>query len=159
MARDNLAVSGSFSMSPLYVLITICDSKLGHDRIVAVTANFLSGAIDVEYHLRSDTAGWREEFEIAMRQPSRRFCFRSREARARVEVDYTPETLAEVRRRLAHLSGAQLRAELSRQGWVGSVRWWHTPKYQDAVAHVLLERGILVGEADYTHALYLDDKT
>ncbi|MFZ1220405.1 MAG: hypothetical protein WAO00_14005 [Chthoniobacterales bacterium] len=156
MARDNLAVSGSFSTAPLYVLITVCQPKPGKDRLIAVTANLLSGAIHMEHHLSYDVAGDRREFEIAMAQPNRRFCFRSPKAAGNIPIDYSPAILAKVRHRLSDMSVSQLRAELARQGWRGSVEWWHTRKYQDAVAHVLLERGILVGQADITGALFPD---
>lgn len=156
MAKDNLAISGSFSTAPLYVLITVCQRDSGVDRLVAVTANLLGGAIHMEHHLPYDVAGERREFEIAMAQPNRRFCFHSRKAAGNIPVDYSPAILAEARRRLVHISTAQLRSEVARQGWRGSIEWWHTRKYQDAVAHVLLERGIVVGQADITGALFLD---
>jgi hypothetical protein len=156
MSRDNMAISGRMSTSGLYVLITICDRNTGTDRTICTGANFLAGAIHMEYHLPYDLAGERKEFEIAMHAPGRRFCFRSRKAAANLGVDYTPDTLAEVRRRLAHTSRAQLLAEVDRQGRLQETGWWHTRKYQTAVAHVLLERGILVGWADITGALFLD---
>jgi hypothetical protein len=156
MSRDNMAVSGSMHTDGLYVLITICDRKTGTDRIVCTGANFLSGAIHMEHHLPYDLAGQRKEFEVAMHASGRRFCFRSRKAAANLGVDYSPDTLADVRRRLAHMSRAQLLAEVDRQGTLQETGWWHTPKYQSAVAHVLLERGILVGWADITGALFLD---
>jgi hypothetical protein len=156
MARDNLAVSGSVSSSALYLLISVCDRKSGAERVVCVTSNLLSGAIHMEYHLPYDIAGDRKEFEIAMSQPNRHFCFRSAKAANNIWVTYSPATLAEVRRRLADKSPAELRAEVDRQGRLNEKPWWHTQRYQSAVAHVLLERGILVGQADYTGALFLD---
>ena len=157
MSKDNLAVSGSLSMSPLYVLITVCDRKSRADRVICVSSNLLAGAIHEEYGLPYDMTGQRKEFEIAMHQPKRRFCFHRSKAAKNIACDYSPSTLAEVRRRLANMSRAQLRAEVDRQGTVKETPWWHTEKYQDAVAHVLLERGILVGYADNTHALYCDE--
>ena len=156
MARDNLAVSGFFSTSALYVLITVCDRRSGADRTVCVTSNLLSGAIHMEYHLPNDIAGDRKEFEIAMNQPNGRFCFRTSRAANNIWVGSSPATLAEVRRRLAGKSRVELRAEVDRQWTFNETPWWHTQKYQSAVAQVLLERGILVGQADYTGALFLD---
>ncbi len=158
MSRDNMAVSGSMSTSSLYVLITICDPKTGHDRTVCTLASFLDGAIHMEHRLPYDLAGERKEFKIATHAQGRRFCFRSRKAAANLGIWYTPATLEEVRRRLACVSTAQLRAEVDRQGTMQETAWWHTEKYQQAVAHVLLERGILVGQADITGALFLDRK-
>ncbi len=158
MSRDNMAVSGRMSTSALYVLITICDPKAERDRTVCTTANLLSGAIHMEHRLAYDLAGERKEFEIATHAPARRFCFRSRKAAANLGIGYTPATLKEVRDRLARMSIAQLRAEVDRQGTMQETAWWHTEKYQQAVAHVLLERGILVGQADITGALFLDRK-
>jgi hypothetical protein len=156
MSRDNMAISGRMSTSALYVMITICDSKSGRDRTVCTTANLLSGAIHMEHRLDYDLTAERKEFEIATHTPARRFCFRSRKAAANLGIWYTPSTLEEVRRRLASMSSAQLRAEVNRQGTMQETPWWHKEKYQQAVAHVLLERGILVGQADYTGALFLD---
>jgi hypothetical protein len=166
MAKDNIAVSGSFGMSPLYVLITICDRHTRADRIVCAPANLFSGAIHTEYHLPYDTAGQRKEFEIAMSQPGRRFCFRRARAANAVEPAYSPATLAEVRRRLANKSRGQLRKEANEDGtevtgiyrriYRGRRGLWQSNELRDAVAHILLERGVLVGSEHLTGALYVD---
>src|SRR5437870_9039459 len=148
MSRDNMAVSGRMGTSALYVLITICEPKTGRDRTVCTLATFLGGAIHMEYRLPYDLTGERKEFEIATHAPGRRFCFRSHKAAANLGILYSPAILEEVRHRLAHMSTAQLRAVVDRQGTLHETAWWHTERYQQAVAHVLLERGILVGQAD-----------
>ena len=134
-----------------------CSSKKSEVKTLGLDRKIRSNSRYEEYGLPYDMSGQRKEFEIAMHQPKRRFCFHRSKAAKNIACDYSPSTLAEVRRRLANMSRAQLRAEVDRQGTVKEIPWWHTEKYQDAVAHVLLERGILVGYADNTHALYCDE--
>jgi hypothetical protein len=166
MAKDNMAVSGSLGLSPLYVLITVCDRHTGADRVVCAPANLFAGAIHTEYHLPYDTAGQRKEFEIAMSQPGRRFCFRRARAANAVEPEYNSATLAKVRQRLARKSGVQLRKEANEDGtevteiyrriYRNRKGLWQSNKLKEALAHALLERGVLVGSDHGTGALYVD---
>jgi hypothetical protein len=166
MAKDNLAVSGSFTMSPLYVLIALCDAAGRPERVGCVTANFLSGAIHLEHALGYDTEGEKKAYRIAIAQRDRVFCFKKVRARNNVSVRYTPSQLAEVRRQLTQRSDAQLRAEVDREDSFvsriyrrihpGRRRFWHSDAHMEAVAHVLLERGILVGQTHWGPVLYVD---
>jgi hypothetical protein len=165
MFKDNLAVSGVMGLSPLYVLITLRD-RHGQDRIICTGSNFLYGAIHTQYRLPYDTAGERRAFEIAMSAPQRAFTFTNRRAVANVTPNYTPQQVARVRERLAHKSRAQLRAEVDpeesdvthiyRRIYPRRRGFWQSDELRDAVAHVLLERGVLVGWAHGTGGLYLD---
>jgi hypothetical protein len=167
MSKDNMAVSGVMSDAPLFTLIHVRDPRTGAQRETCVLSSFLSGAIHMEHRLPYDNAGLRRSFEIAMAQPDRVFTFRRRDARRNVQPHYTAEQLAEVRQRLRRKSAAQLRREVGRPGsevtllserpyrpgrntWVDG---WIT-----VVAHVLLERGILVGSTHWGPSLYLDKK-
>jgi len=160
MAKDNVAVSGSMSLSPLYVLVTVKDPKTHQEREVCTLASFLTGAIIDEHHLAYDNAGERKAFDIAMSTPNRVFEFKNRKARRNVAPSYTPEQLAQARRLLQSRSGAQLRREAepdplkepNQQSYVTQIyrrdingKFWSSDALMDAVAHVLLERGILVG--------------
>jgi hypothetical protein len=166
MAKDNLAVSGSFTMSPLYVLITLCDPAGQPGRLVCVPANYLSGAIHMEHGLSYDNAGEKKAYEIAVAQRDRVFCFTKRKARENILVRYSPSQLERARRLLAHRAEAQLRAEVDREDsfvtriyrriYSGRRAFWHSDAHMEAVAHVLLERGILVGQTHWGPVLYLD---
>ena len=176
MAKDNLAISHSMSLSPLYVLITLRDPKTHQERKVCTLASFLQGSITEEHHLQNDTAGERKAFDIAMSAPNRAFEFMSRKARENVAPIYTPQQLEHVRQLLRGRSRAQLRREApidpfkepNQQSYVVKIyrreigkKFWSSDAYMVAVAHVLLERGILVGDAHFggsTGNMYVYDK-
>jgi len=148
------------STSPLYVLFTLHDMKTGADRTICTGGNFLVGAIHTEYRLDYDAASMKRSYDIALRQPGHRFAFKSRKALRNVESGYTPLMLAEARQRLSGMSRAQLRHaadsghidELCHRG--RDVAVWDA--WQAAMAHVLLDHGILVGSADRTGLLYVE---
>lgn len=160
MAKDNMAVSGSMSLSPLYVLITLRDPKTHQEREVCTLASFLTGAIIEEHHLDYDNAGERKAFDIAMSAADRVFEFKNRKARRNAAPGYTPQQLEQVRQLLRSRSRAQLVREAepdpfkepNQQSYVTQIyrrdikgNFWSSDALMDAVAHVLLERGILVG--------------
>jgi hypothetical protein len=165
MFKDNLAVSGVMGMSPLYVLITLRDA-VGHERRVCTASSFLDGAIHMQHRLSYDTAGQRRGFEIAMSAPNRVFTFTNRKAVANVQPVYTEKQIARVRERLAPKSRAELRAEADREEsdvthiyrriYPHHRGLWQSDELRDAVALVLLERGVLVGWAHGSGALYVD---
>ncbi len=165
MSKDNMAVSGEMTMSPLFVLISLRD-KSGHERTVCTLASFLEGAIVDDNHLDYNNKGERKAFDIAMSAPNRTFAFTTRKAISNVQPRYNSRQLADARARLADKSRAQLRAEVERDDsdvtkiyrryYRDRPGFWHSDEWRDAVAHVLLERGILVGEAHGTATLYLD---
>jgi hypothetical protein len=80
--------------------------------------------------------------------------------------NYTPQQVARVRERLAQKNRARLRAEVDpeesdvthiyRRIYPHHRGLWQSDEFRDAVAHVLLERGVLVGWAHGTGGLYLD---
>lgn len=164
MAKDNMAVSGTSGMSPLFVLVTLRNSRTGAERVVCMPANWLEGAIHMQYHLNYDLAGQRRQYEIAITTPNRTFAFRNRQAIQNVPTRYTHQQLASTRRLLSGLSDAQLRAGVEREDsevtkiyrriYPKGRGFWQSDKLRDAVAHVLLERGILVGIAHMTGDLY-----
>ena len=148
------------SMSHLYVLFTLHDAKTGPDRTICTGGNFLVGAIHMEYRLDYDAAGRKRAYDIALRQPGHRFTFKSRTASKNIDSGYTPQKLAEARQRLSGMSRAQLRHaadsgqidQLCHHG--RDVAVWDA--WQAAMAHVLLEHGILVGSADRTGLLFVE---
>jgi hypothetical protein len=148
------------STSPLYVLFTLHDPKSGADRMLCTGGNFLLGAIHVEYRLDYDAVGMKRGYDIALQQPGHRFTFKSRKALKNIDSGYTSQMLAEARQRLSGMSRTQLRHatdsgqidELCHRG--RDVAVWDA--CQAAMAHVLLEHGILVGSADRTGLLFVE---
>jgi hypothetical protein len=177
MGKDNLAISESMSLSPLYVLVTLRDPKTHQEREVCTLASFLTGAIIEEYHLDYDNAGERKAYNIAMSTPNRVFEFKNRKARRNVAPSYTPQQLEQVRQLLRSRSPAQLVREAepdpfkepNQQSYVTQIyrrdingKLWSSDALMDAVAHVLLERGILVGNGHFggsTGWMYVYKKT
>jgi hypothetical protein len=161
MFRRALEEAGS--TSPLYLLFTLNDPLKHTRRVVSAPATGLLGAIHFEYHLDFDIAGMTKAASIAASQPRHEFTFHSRKALHTVRPYYTKAILAEVRQRLARRSNEQL----IQDGMLYNEHPHYTlgkiydkrdrdsyNAYRDATAHVLLERGILVGEDDRTGSLY-----
>ncbi len=163
-------------MSPLYVLVTLQDAKTRAQRELCVANQWLHAAIAAEYHL-DVVNDQRKIFDIAMAAPHRVFAFKSRKACESVASAYTPEQLAYVRRLLQSKSRdwllreaqVDLMKEPNQQRFVTRIyrreigkKFWESYPLRVAVAHVLLEHGILVGEAHdggMLGVLYIDEKT
>ena len=164
------------SLSPLYVLVTFRDPKTHPGARGSTLASFLTGAIIEEHHLDYDNAGERKAFDIAVSTPNRVFEFKSRKARENVAPIYTPQQLEHVRQLLRGRSRAQLRREApidpfkepNQQSYVVKIyrheigrKFWSSDAYMVAVAHALLERGTLVGDAHFGGSIgnmYVYDK-
>jgi hypothetical protein len=147
------------STSPLYLLFTLHDPKSGMDRVVCTPGSGLVGAIHFERHLDFGDAGRKAAIAIALSQPSHRFTFRSRKALHTVEPHYSEAMLAQFRHRLSRRSRSQLIAAAEGSELDALCRAG-TPSQRDdcqaAIAHVLLERGVLVGSADRTGLLFVE---
>ena len=111
-----------------------------------------------------DSSGERKAYDIAISTPNRVFEFKKQKARQNVSPIYTPQQLDEVRRLLRGRSRAQLRREApidpfrepNQQSYVVRIyrreigkKFWSSDALMVAVAHALLERGILVGDAHF----------
>jgi hypothetical protein len=159
MSKDNPSVSGSVSLSPLYVLITVTEPESGVKRKVCLWSTRLRAAIHAEYHLGNSYAADRREFAIAIRS-GRRFRFVTAKGRENIAPLYSDQILKEVRSSLSGKTESQLRADV--EDWQSSLTQlysrenWMSDAYRDAVAHVLLEHGILVGCA-HEEKLYLEE--
>jgi len=181
MFRRGVQQAQTFSAAtgPLYVLITLRSPSGSTQRVAATPAPFLLGAIDIENHLHFPDPEHppqndeeirakleRKELQIALSQPNRVFLFRNAQARSNVEPRYTPAILAQARQQLSgHGRGAIIAAARERNSWLHRI---YTSKrglesfraYRDAVAHALLEQGILVGQRDdYTNLYVADNET
>ncbi|HYR23749.1 MAG TPA: hypothetical protein VEP30_12590 [Chthoniobacterales bacterium] len=152
------AILDGDSTSPLYLLFTLHDAKTGKDRVVCTLGSGLVGAIHFERHLDFDSPSHKKAKAIALSQPHR-FSFTNREALHTVELGYSEAMLNDFRSRLAKMSRSQLIAaveshELDGLYKIGPTSRWNTR--QEALAHALLERGVLVGKADITGGLFVE---
>ena len=152
------AILDGDSTSPIYLLFTLHDAKTGKDRVVCTLGSGLVGAIHYGRHLDFDQASHKKAKSFALTRPHR-FTFTNRDAIRVIEPHYSEAMLAEYRNRFAKMSRSQLIAavdqhELKRLCDGGSASKWRA--CQAALAHVLLERGILVGSGDQTGSLFVE---
>lgn len=142
------------STAPLFVLISVNNTR------TCTLAPFLLGAVQVERKLPYGKNGAREAIAIAMGTPERAFSFSNPKALSKVKREYSDHQLRDVRAKLANFTRSELKSQVKMNGSslqsIYSQRSHPTRQaYKYAVAHVLLENGILVGIADRTGALYL----
>jgi hypothetical protein len=136
------------SSAPSYVLITLISADGTRRREVCLPAPFLLGAIAREGHLEADAAR-----KLALATTGLAFRFRDPAAIANVEPEYTEAVLAEIRASLQGKSRAELLAGFrDGNGPLDALYNRHSAaEYaarRAAVAHVLLERGLLPGHGD-----------
>ncbi|HWY41207.1 MAG TPA: hypothetical protein VNX27_10470 [Chthoniobacterales bacterium] len=152
------AILDGDSTSPLYLLFTLHDAKTGKERVVCIPGSGLVGAIYFERNLDFDHASHKKARAIALSQPHR-FSFTNPKALHTVKPRYSAAMLADFRSRLAKMSRSELitaleRHELDTFYKKGPTSGWSNR--QSALAHALLERGILVGQADITGGLFVE---
>jgi hypothetical protein len=147
------------STAPDYVLITVQDTKTKTSRVICVTANFLEGAIIREYGLSYSDGNMLKAKKIILSRKDRVFTFTKPEAAKNIPIYYSEAQLKEVRNILRSKTNKelmngfnleQLRDDLAARQ-PGS-----SEAYRDAIAHVLLERGILCGMGDVSDATYVE---
>ncbi len=166
MAKHNIAITGSFSPSPLFVLINIRESRSDAVRTVCVTSFTLNGALAAEHHIDTGDvkSDFRRIYEIATQQPNREFRFKSRKARELVTPAYTIEMTEKARQIVARKQDAELRREVADDSSELTMmyrrreakRVWRSEAFKQALAHALLERGILVGDG-HDGNLYVEE--
>jgi len=152
------AILDGDSTSPLYLLFTLHDAKTGKDRVVCAWSSGLVGAIHFERNLDFDRASHKKAKAIALSQPHR-FSFTNPKALHTVAPRYSEAMLVDFRSRLSKMSRSQLVAaleghELDKLYRKGPTSAWSNR--QLALAHALVERGILVGQADITGGLFVE---
>jgi hypothetical protein len=152
------AIRDNESTSSLYLLFTLHDAKTGEDRVVCTLSTGLLGAIHFERNLDFDTASQEKAVAMALSQPHR-FSFSNKKAIYTVEPRYSEAMLADFRRRLSKMSRSQIVAALEGYELDKLYRTGPTSRWDNqhaALAHALLERGILVGQADRTATLFVE---
>jgi hypothetical protein len=134
------------STAPNFVLITLIAAD-GSRRAACIPAPFLLGALARERHV-----GLEEALRLALSQPDLAFRFKDPEAIRNVRPSYTEALLAEVRERLKRRSRPELLAGFGGSGPLDSLysgyRGEEYAARRDAIAHVLIERGLLPGQGD-----------
>ncbi|SRR5579884_1311813 len=143
-----------------YVLIRLDQpGTKGQSREVCVPETGLIAAIHIEHHLDYDAPGRERALQIALARKNRTFSFTNTKAFNIVKPLYTPSQLADIRRELAKFSESELVSQLQAiRSKVHDLYSHAAPEgSREAVAHVLLQRGILVDEDDRSGRLYSVD--
>ena len=151
---------GNRSTSPSYVLITVVNDNTGSRRTICTLATFLDGAIHSQYHLPYTEEGERKSKQIALSSKDRTYHFSEANALRNLRVHYSLETVAQIRKQLSGYTTEEIVSRLfrSRGGlhriYARQKNFVRFSDYRDAMAFVLLERGVQVGQADMTGDLY-----
>ena len=148
------------STAPSYVLITLVSPDGRSRREVAIPAPFLLGAIHREHRLPYTEAGRARALQLALAQPDRTFQLKDRRAVRNVQPRYTEEQLLAMRERLENETASSLRAGFGGSGRLHALYERPASAYaalRDAIAHVLLERGILAGHGCIAGVLTVSD--
>lgn len=144
------------STSPSYVLVAIVNDKSKTRQVVCTKGTYLIEALRLQYHFPITDVGWRKAVGMALANKARTFHFSNVQALAFVRPRYSPQILAEVQAKLKRVSTP----ELVRGIVNGSLRQVYEKSkdfdaYREALAYVLLERGLQPFMGDRNGALYL----
>ena len=152
-ASFEAAIRNSYSTAPSYVLVEVVDARTESTRSTCTTVNLLLGAIRREYDLGSDKAGVSKAIEIAQSNKTHVFRFAKEDALNNIPVKYSNSDLVGIRAQLAPLSTDELRAGFARAGKLHAL--YRNDASRDAVACVLIERGLSPGMGDRVPILWL----
>jgi hypothetical protein len=146
------------STSPLFVLILLQETNT-KVRTICVPAPLLIGAIQMESNLSENDVGGNRAKQVAIANWNKPWVFAKAQARENVKPRYSGHVLHEVRRQLGSSANSALKAQLRSPGsalheFYRTQHGHRFAAYRDAVAHVLLERGIAVGVADRSGGLF-----
>jgi hypothetical protein len=152
--------------SPRYLLLSLRDPGTNSDHLVCIPGSSLVSAIQIEKGWSYAIGARTKARGFAMRHWKKPFVFENSNALARVQPGYSEKQLAQVQARLARFSDAELRSQL-RMSKRHSAEQTELQKMcaspnaplayanRAAIAHVLLERGILVANDARTGQLRL----
>lgn len=134
------------STAPSYVLVKVCNVQTEISRMICTEAPFLLGAIHIEYNIPYDRAGSEQAIHFALANNGKVFRFSKPNAIESVKPRYSFEVLLEVRKLLEPLSDQELLMGFHTGNnslhKIYENRDKDYGQYRDAVACVLLERGI-----------------
>lgn len=150
--------------SPRYLLCQVRDPQTKTVQTVCVPGPALVDAIQIEHDWNYTILGRTKAKGLALRHWNEPFAFQNPNAAARVGSRYSSRQLTEIRGRLSRLSNRDLRSQLRRhhsgeptelQKICATSGAPFSYASRAAVAHVLLERGILVANDERTGQLRL----
>jgi hypothetical protein len=141
------------STSPSYVLITVIDARTGQAHPVCTTSNFLLGAIHREHALGYDAADSAKGVEIALEAQDHVFRFQRQASLDNIPMRYSEAELQAARDFLAPLSTEELKDKFS--SLYANRRLDTTGYAKDAIACVLIERGLSPAMADISGQVYV----
>ncbi|HEU4372204.1 MAG TPA: hypothetical protein VFS02_01870 [Telluria sp.] len=141
------------STAPSYVMVTIVDANTNLEWTTCTTANFLVGALHMENGLAHDAEGTRQATALALLNTEHRFVFFSEAALRNIPAAVSPEELKQVRARFAPVSNEELRAGFGTKPWGALHDAFPDRRYLNAVACVLIERGLSPYMGDRTGAV------
>jgi hypothetical protein len=136
------------STAPNYVLITVVNDKTKEAGLVCTEAPFLLAAIHRERQITYDHPGVRKVKDLALAQTNRTFQFSREDALKNITHYYNEAMLIEMRSALKRFSNEEIRKGFRGDGQGLDKLYMQKPSqqysaYRDAIAHVLLERGLL----------------
>jgi hypothetical protein len=150
------------STAPNYVLIRVINDKTKEMVITCTEAPFLIGAIHMERQIPYDEPGSRKAKELALTRKDRTFRFSRDDALKNIGRHYDETILAEMRVALKPFSDVDIRNGFRGDGRALDKLYIDRPgrqysAYRDAIAHVLLERGLLPRRGCIAGILTIDE--
>jgi|GEM_PF-4804250 len=139
--------------SPRYVLIDVVDKGSSTKKTLCITANLLIGAIMKEYGPQVDP------LRFAVANTSHEFEFSQPAALTNLPQYYTDDDVATMRRALASYSVAELKTGFASTGQLQSLyirSGQHWSAHRDAIACVLLERGLSPVMGDRSGQVFIE---
>ena len=137
-----------------FVLVTVVDARTESAQTICTDANFLVGAIHLEYVLGYDEAGQMKAFEIALSNQTHEFHFSKQETLNNIPIRYSASDLAAARAVFASLSTTELKAEFSSLFERTLLISRRIPR--EAIACALIERGLSPQMADRTGQVFVE---
>ena len=152
---------GDESTAPYFVLITVVDDSTGVSRAVCTEAPFLLGAIHIERRIPYNDRGSRRVQKIALSTRGHIFHFSNPNALANIPIPYSDSLLLAARGWVEAFAKDQLVADLVTEPspvhkFYRSRKGDDRLAYKLALAHALLERGLVVRRGCIVDDLIVD---
>ncbi|MDF9826906.1 hypothetical protein M2447_000991 [Ereboglobus sp. PH5-10] len=148
------------STAPNFVLITVVNDNTNEARVVCVEAPFLLGAIHRENNIPYSDEGVRKALDLALANKDQVFHFSNQEALANINPHYGDVILDAMRVVLKDIPDSALKNGFRGHGSDLDNLYMRQEgekysAYRNAIAHVLLERGLLPGRGCFAGHLFI----